>query len=161
MIQHGDPCAQVYQALIAQGASALRATILTAIAWAESGCRPDATRRCPPDCVPGQAPEYSVGPFQINLKVHDISEECARDIWCAARYALRLPFSAWTAYRTGAYKASPWYREFTGPIEAPKLPPFKPVSPEVTVSPQLRRQVTVAISLLLLVVAGLVLLRRR
>ncbi len=157
MIQYGDPCAQVYQALLARGADPITARILTAIAWAESGCRASATRRCPPDCVPGQAPEYSVGPFQINLRVHPISEECARDVWCAAGYVLRLPFQAWTTFRTGKYKESPWLAG-TGPLEAPRI---GTATPTVTASPELKRNVTVAVSLLLLVVAGSVLLRRR
>lgn len=155
MISYGDPCAQVYQALLARGAPPFVARILTAIAWAESGCRPSATRRCPPDCLPGQQPEYSVGPFQINLFAHpDVSERCARDPWCAAGYALKLPLDAWTAYRTGKYRQSPWYSEELGSVIVTSQ--IRSVA-----SPELRRQVIVGTSLVLLVVAGSVLLRRK
>jgi len=145
-----DPCAQVYQALLAAGASEMRARVLTAIAWAESGCRTDAVRRCPPDCVPGQAPEYSVGPFQINLYAHPrISPECAADPFCAARYALQLPLEAWTAYRTGKYLVSDW------------LGITVPYHLSTGMSDQTRRAIVLAVATGLILVSGAVLLRRR
>lgn len=145
-----DPCAQVYQALLRAGASDLQARVLTAIAWAESGCRTDAVRRCPPDCVPGQAPEFSVGPFQINLYAHSqVSPECARDPVCAARYALKLPLDAWTAYRTGRYLASDW------------LGITVPYHLSSGMSDATRRAVVLAVATGLVLVSGAVLLRRR
>jgi hypothetical protein len=149
------PCADVYRALRQAGADPFRATLLTAIAWAESRCNPEATAECPPRCVPGQLPEYSVGVFQINLKAHpDISEECARNLLCSARYALRLPLTAWSTFKSGEYLRAPFLREFG--VTAPGLPP----SVSVQLAPDVRRQVILLVALVLIVVAGAELLRR-
>jgi hypothetical protein len=148
------PCADVYRALRQAGADPFRATLLTAIAWAESRCNPEATAECPPRCRPGQLPEYSVGVFQINLKTHDISEECARDLLCSARYALRLPLTAWSTFKSGEYRKAPFLREFG--ITVPKLPP----SVSVQLAPSIKNQVILLVALVLIVVAGAELLRR-
>jgi hypothetical protein len=150
-----SPCADVYRALRQAGADPFRATLLTAIAWAESRCNPEATAECPPRCVPGQLPEYSVGVFQINLKAHpDISEECARDLLCSARYALRLPLTAWSTFKSGEYLKAPFLREFG--ITVPKITP----SVSVQLAPDVRKQVVLLVALVLIVVAGAELLRR-
>jgi len=58
----------------------------------------------------GATPEYSVGPWQINLLAHpDVSVNCAMDLSCAADAVARISahgtnWSAWTTYRTGAYR---------------------------------------------------------
>jgi hypothetical protein len=97
-----------------------------------------------------------VGPWQINLRVHPISEECARDPLCAASYVLQLPLEAWTVFRTGAYQQSPW---LGGGLEVP--PKLRLPTTEARVSPEVRRAVIVATSIVLLALAGSVLLRRR
>jgi len=163
-----NPCADVYRALRQAGADPFRATVLTAIAWAESKCDPRATAQCPPRCVPGQLPEYSVGAFQINLKAHpNISEECARDLLCSARYALRLPLTDWSTYKSGEYRKAPFLRELDRPTEAPRIsPPAQ--TPNVlgtatppTLNPNVTRQVILLVALVLIVAAGAELLRRR
>lgn len=58
----------------------------------------------------GAQPEYSVGPWQINLSAHpDITEVAARNPQGAANYAYGLAtsgngFSNWSQYSNGAYQ---------------------------------------------------------
>lgn len=97
----GDACTQVARALEAANWPRFLVPIMVAISKAESGCDPNATN--------ATIREYSVGPFQINLKAHpDVTESCARDAWCAAKAAFSIYQSsglkAWTTFRTGAYR---------------------------------------------------------
>ncbi len=97
MFKVTDPCDEIAAALAQAGWPEWAIPIMVRVAYAESGCRREATARSPL--------EYSVGPFQINLLAHPgVSEECARDPFCAARYALQLARSPrglchWTAFR--------------------------------------------------------------
>jgi hypothetical protein len=95
-------------------------------------------------------PEFSVGPFQINLLAHpQISEECARDPVCAARYALKLPLTAWTTFRSGEYLK--YLPDGIRPVRV-QLPNFELSKVLVTVS---------VLTLVVVGVAGITRRRRR
>lgn len=76
-----------------------------AIAWAESSG--EKTAICH-DCL--GVSEYSVGPWQINLRAHpQVSASCAMNVDCAAQFVVNLSeqgqnFAPWTVFRTGAYQ---------------------------------------------------------
>jgi len=76
-----------------------------AVATAESGRRSEATNR-----GTAKTPEYSVGPWQINLNAHGkaITEDAARDLDTATAYAYRLWKSSgwqpWGVYTAGTYR---------------------------------------------------------
>jgi hypothetical protein len=92
----------IRKALRAAGFDQQGVNTMVAIGKAESGLRPDYTL--------STSREYSVGPFQINLKAHpQISEATARDPYQAAAYAYQLSgggknFNPWTTYTSGKYK---------------------------------------------------------
>jgi hypothetical protein len=96
-----SPCQQVADAARQAGFPEFVIPVVVAISRAESGCRSDATNRT--------ASEYSVGPMQINLMAHpEVSEDCARDFFCALRAAFRISgggqdFSPWSVYTSGRY----------------------------------------------------------
>ena len=121
-----DYCAQVWDALRRAGWPEWAIPIMVAISRAETGgtCSPNATAATPQ--------EYSVGPFQINLKAHPwVDEACARDPFCAAQAALRIyksqGFDAWTVWKTGAWRrwfepvsqATPTIPQTLTPTDAP------------------------------------------
>ena len=94
---------EVYDALREAGFSDAEARTMTAVAIAESNLREDATAVSPV--------EYSVGVFQINLRAHPwVTEQCARDVRCAARAARRIYLTqgiqAWSAYGTARFAAA-------------------------------------------------------
>lgn len=94
---------EVYDALREAGFSDAEARTMTAVAIAESNLREDATAV--------SSVEYSVGVFQINLRAHPwVTEQCARDVRCAARAARRIYLSqgirAWSAYGTARFAAA-------------------------------------------------------
>jgi hypothetical protein len=91
----------IYNALIAAGFTPANAETMTAISGAESHWSSAATANT--------SKEYSVGPFQINLKAHPyIPESEARNPVTAAQWAYKLSgganFTPWTTYTSGAYK---------------------------------------------------------
>lgn len=100
---------QLAGALEADGVSGANARVGAAVAEAESGGRSGAVHLCPPDCIPGQAPERSYGPWQINVLAHpDISPACAMELTCAAGAAARISdqgrnWRAWSTYNSGAF----------------------------------------------------------
>ncbi len=157
-----DPCQRVYAALLARGLSPTRAAILTAIARAESGCRSEATNVT--------QREYSVGPFQINLRAHPwVTEECARDYWCSAGAALEIErrqgLGAWSVFRDQSFRRflPPSLQQIWATLEPPPVLREKlSIAPdEVQAPPELKRQVLVATAVVLVVVAASVLMRRR
>jgi hypothetical protein len=101
--------AELVGALEAAGVPPAAAPVGAAIARAESGGRSDAVHLCPTNCVPGQAPEQSYGPWQINVLAHpDVSPACAMELGCAARAAARISnygrnWNAWSTYNSGAF----------------------------------------------------------
>jgi hypothetical protein len=92
----------IRKALRAAGFDPQGVNTMVAIGKAESGLRSNATL--------STSREYSVGPFQINLKAHpNVSEEAARDPYQASAYAYQLSgggknYSPWTTYTSGKYK---------------------------------------------------------
>lgn len=74
-----------------------------AISLAESGGRYEATN--------DSAIEYSVGPWQINLKAHNLPESAARELQSATNYAYQLwsgrggRFTDWSVYLNGSYQS--------------------------------------------------------
>ena len=100
---------QLSAALRATGMSADSANVGAAIAEAESGGRSDAVHLCPPRCDPGQAPEQSYGPWQINLLAHrGVSAACAMALACAASAAAAISsggrnWAPWSTYGSRAY----------------------------------------------------------
>jgi hypothetical protein len=91
----------IRNALTAAGFTAGNVDVMTAIGKAESGLRSEATANT--------SKEYSVGPFQINLKAHPyIPEAEARNPVTAAQWAYKLSggsnFQPWTTYTSGKYK---------------------------------------------------------
>lgn len=94
------------------------------IAQAESGGRTEATNNNPPV-------EYSVGPWQINLLAHpNVTEECARDLDCAARYAYSLwqnqGFQPWSVYTQGLVPIGPGDYVQAGFPSFPDIPTLLP-----------------------------------
>lgn len=77
-----------------------------AIGMGESGWRSGALN----DGTATATAEYSVGPWQINLKAHpNVSEACARDLECSTQVAFGLfekqGWQPWGAYTNGSYRA--------------------------------------------------------
>lgn len=96
--------ADLISAAIRAGFPPDAATTAGHIAVAESGGRTEATN--------ASGIEYSVGPWQINLYAHpDVTEECARDLDCAARFAYSLwkgqGFNPWSVYTQGIVAPGP------------------------------------------------------
>jgi hypothetical protein len=92
----------IRQALKSAGFTQQGVDTMTAIGYAESGLRSNATANT--------SKEYSVGPFQINLKAHPyIPESEARDPTTAAKWAYQLSgggknYTPWTTYTSGKYR---------------------------------------------------------
>lgn len=92
----------IRKALRAAGFDQSGVDTMIAIGKAESGLRTNATL--------STSREYSVGPFQINLKAHPyVSEEDARNPSTAAKFAYILSgggknFRPWTTYTSGKYR---------------------------------------------------------
>lgn len=91
----------IRNALRAAGFSPANVDVMTAIGKAESGLRSEATANT--------SKEYSVGPFQINLKAHPyVPEAEARDPVTAAKWAYKISggsnFRPWTTYTSGKYR---------------------------------------------------------
>lgn len=148
-----DPCAQVDWALAQSSFPTWLRPIMAAIARAESGCRAEATAQTPQ--------EYSVGPYQINLRAHPwVDEACARDPLCATEAAYRIWTSqglgAWTTWRTGAWRR--FAALDVGPL-APTWTPLASLPPSPVGQEALRAGVWI-VALLLLGV-GLLALRGR
>jgi Lysozyme like domain len=101
---------QLSGALTSAGVPAASANVGAAIAEAESGGRSDAVHLCPPRCDPGQGPEASYGPFQINLIGRSwITPACAEALACSANGASRISgrgsnWTPWTTYTSRAYR---------------------------------------------------------
>jgi hypothetical protein len=99
--------AQLAEALVAAGVPAASANVGAAIAEAESGGRSDAVHLCPPRCDPGQGPERSYGPWQINMIGRSwITPACAMALACAANGASRISgrgtnWTPWSTYGNG------------------------------------------------------------
>jgi hypothetical protein len=93
---------EIAKALKAAGFDSKGVNTMLAIGMAESGLRTNATADTPK--------EYSVGPFQINLKAHkQITEAEARNPVTAAAFAYQLSgggknYTPWTTYTSGKYK---------------------------------------------------------
>lgn len=121
-----DDCERVRASARRAGFPGFLIPIVVAISKAETEGSCSARSTCR-DCVPGVR-EFSVGPFQLNLRAHGswLTEECARDFDCSARAAFRISggrnFAPWTAFRSGAYK------RFLEPIET-ALPSLLPPIP--------------------------------
>jgi hypothetical protein len=110
--------AQLAGALSGLGEMPGNARIGAAVAQAESGGRANALNNTArPDLPgyrvpgPGARPEYSVGPWQINLLAHtNVSVSCAQDLTCAAQAAdgissHGMDWGAWSTYTSGAFRA--------------------------------------------------------
>lgn len=103
--------AQLEQALQGAGVGEPGAHTGAAVALAESGGRSDAVHLCPPSCAPGQAPERSYGPWQINVLAHPgVSAACAMALACAAVAAAAISdqgrnWGPWSMYGSGAWRA--------------------------------------------------------
>lgn len=102
--------AQMEAALLRAGVPEPSAHTGAAIGEAESGGRSDAVHLCPPRCDPGQAPERSYGPWQINLLAHPwVSAACAMALACAASAAAAISdrgrnWWPWSTYASGAWR---------------------------------------------------------
>lgn len=95
-------CETVADALRRAGFPEFVIPVMVAISRAESGCRTEATAVTPR--------EYSVGPLQLNLRAHPwVTEDCARDPYCAAQAAYRISgggrnLRPWSTYVSGAFR---------------------------------------------------------
>lgn len=104
--------AQLKQALINNKLDANQANIGAAIAEAESHGKATDVHFCPPDCIPGQLPERSYGPWQINTLAHPwVAPICAEDLNCAAHATViiattkyGISWYPWSTYQYGQYK---------------------------------------------------------
>lgn len=102
--------AQMEQALAAVRVPEPSAHVGAAIGMAESGGRSDAIHLCPPRCDPGQAPEQSYGPWQLNVLAHRwVAPACAMSLGCAAQAVAAISghgsnWTPWTTYVNGAWR---------------------------------------------------------
>jgi len=102
--------AQMEQALQAAGVPEPAAHTGAAIGMAESGGRSDAVHLCPPRCDPGQGPERSYGPWQLNLIAHPrVTVACAEALGCAAQQTAAISghgsnWTPWTTFTSGAWR---------------------------------------------------------
>jgi hypothetical protein len=96
---------QIAEAMRRAGFPEHEIAVGVAIVLAESSGRADATN----DGSATKSAEYSVGPWQINLRAHGsrITEATARDLQAATNYAFQLwrasGWNPWGAYTDGSY----------------------------------------------------------